>query len=263
MLRRVTGLVTSSQTDGVVTVTLRRPEKRNAMNQALIAELAETFTRWRGNDTVSVVVLTGEGSKAFASGGDLVELGAVRSDADALAFSTTTRAAFDTIRRFPVPVIAGLNGDALGGGAELAVACDVRFAARHARIGFLQGSLNISTAWGGGTDLFQLVGPARALLLLSTAEMLDVERALGLGLIDATAPADEPFSDALARFTARFAKRPPHVARAFKALAIAHRTNAPPAEMEAVETRAFTQTWVHPAHWDAVETVFTQRRREG
>lgn len=256
------GLVTSSDEGSVLTVTLRRPEKRNALSRPLIAELARTFTQWRDREDIAVAVLTGEGVKAFASGGDLRELGAVRSEADALAFAEETRTALDTIRRFPVPVVAALNGDALGGGAELALACDLRFAASHARIGFLQGTLNISTAWGGGTDLFRLVGPARALLLLSTAEALDAPRALSLGLIDAAADGAEPFAAALAGFVARLA-RPPQVARAFKSLAVAHRYGAPAAEMAAIETRELVRTWVHADHWAAVEAVFNRRGGNG
>ncbi len=253
------GLVSSSDDGGVLTVTLRRPEKRNALSRKLIAELAQTFTPWREREDIVVAVLTGEGDKAFASGGDLKELSAVRAEADVLAFAEETRAALDTIRRFPVPVVAALNGDALGGGAELALACDLRIAAPHARIGFLQGTLNISTAWGGGTDLFRLVGPSRALLLLVTAEALDANRALGLGLIDAVADTAQPFADALAGFVAPLAARRPQVARAFKSLAVAHRYGAPAAEMAAVETRAFAETWVHADHWAAVETVFNRR----
>ena len=247
----------------MLTVTLRRPEKRNALSRPLIAELARAFTSWRDREDIAVAVLTGEGDKAFASGGDLKELSAVRTEADCLAFAGETRAALDTIRRFPVPVVAALNGDALGGGAELAVACDIRIAAPHARIGFLQGTLNISTAWGGGTDLFRLVGPARAMLLLSTAEALDANRALGLGLIDAVADAAEPFAAAVAGFVGRLAVRRPQVARAFKSLAVAHRYGAAAAEMAAIETRAFAQTWVHADHWAAVETVFNRRGRDG
>ena len=259
----MTDLVTSGDAGGVLTVTLRRPEKRNALSRPLIAELARTFTGWRDRADIVVAVLIGEGGKAFASGGDLKELAAVRTEAESLAFAEDTRAALDTIRRFPVPVVAALNGDALGGGAELALACDIRFAAPHARIGFLQGTLAISTAWGGGTDLFRLVGPARALLLLATAEALGADRALGLGLIDAVADPAEPFADALAAFVGRLAVRRPQVMRAFKALAIAHRDGAPAADMAAIETRAFAETWVHADHWEAVDTVFNRRGRGG
>src|SRR5579872_215309 len=135
----------------ILTVTINRPETRNALSRPLIAELAATFTAWGAREDLVVAVLTGAGNKAFASGGDLKELSAVRSQAQALSFATEARSQLDAIRRFPVPVVAVLNGDALGGGAELALACDLRIAAPHARIGLLQARHNIATAWGGGS----------------------------------------------------------------------------------------------------------------
>src|SRR3546814_1013392 len=92
------------------------------------------------------------------------------------------RAVLEKLRSFPAPVIAALNGDAFGGGAELAMACDLRIAAGHAQIGFLQGKLAISTAWGGGPDLFAALGISRALRLLARAEILSAPRALDWGL---------------------------------------------------------------------------------
>ena len=249
-------LVATTAAGRVLSVTLRRPEKRNALSVSLIADLAAAFTRWRDCDDLCVAVLTGAGDRAFASGGDLRELAAVRTEAAALEFAETTRAALDTIRRFPVPVIAALNGDALGGGAELALACDVRIAAPHARIGFLQGTLAIASAWGGGTDLMRLLGSACALDLMCGADALPAERALTLGLIDHIVPAD-----GVAAFAARYAARRPQVARAFKSLAIAHRDGMPAAAMARLETRAFAKTWVHDDHWTAVDAVLNRLGR--
>lgn len=255
---RVSDLVASTAASGILSVTLHRPEKRNALNRAAIAALGETFARWSGDRDLSIAVLTGDGDKAFASGGDLRELSAVRTEAEAFAFAEETRQAFDAIRRFPVPVVAALNGDALGGGAELALACDMRIAAAHARIGFLQGTLAIGSAWGGGTDLFRLLGSARALALLCGAEALSADKALALGLVDAVASAGEPFPRAADAFVARFAARRPQVARAFKSLATAHREGAPSDIMKDIETRAFAETWVHDDHWTAVDAVLNR-----
>lgn len=135
-------MVATEFADGVLRLTLARPEKRNALSDGLIAAIGATFAEWSTREDVSLAVLTGSGDKAFASGGDLKELDALRGEAEARAFAARTRAAFDHIRRFPVPVLAILNGDALGGGAELAMACDQRLALAHARIGFLQAKLN-------------------------------------------------------------------------------------------------------------------------
>jgi enoyl-CoA hydratase len=248
-------LVTTEFDNGTLSLTLNRSEKRNALSRALIAEIAVAFTAWSENNDVVVAVLTGAGTKAFASGGDLDELNAIKTEAQAVSFAAETRAALDTIRRFPVPVIAVLNGDALGGGAELALACDLRIAAAHARIGFLQARLNIATAWGGGSDLFQLVGPSRALELLCTAPLLDAERALALGLLDAVAPADRDQVVFVSEYVKRFAAQKPQVMRAFKSLAIMHRFGAGPTDQAATEGARFALTWVHADHWAAVKAM--------
>jgi len=248
-------LVTTLFDNGTLSLTLNRPEKRNALSRALIAEIAAAFTAWSESDDVVVAVLTGAGTKAFASGGDLDELDAIKTEAQAVSFAAETRAALDTIRRFPVPVIAVLNGDALGGGAELALACDLRIAAAHARIGFLQARLNIATAWGGGSDLFQLVGPSRALELLCTAPLLDAERARALGLLDAVAPADRDQSGFVSEYVKRFAAQKPQVMRAFKSLAIMHRFGAGPSDKAATEGARFARTWVNADHWAAVKAM--------
>ena len=248
-------LVTTEFENGTLSLTLNRPEKRNALSRALIAQIAATFTAWSESDDVAVAVLTGAGTKAFASGGDLDELNAIKTEAQAVSFAAETRTALDTIRRFPVPVIAVLNGDALGGGAELALACDLRIAAAHARIGFLQARLNIATAWGGGSDLFQLVGPSRALELLCTAPLLDAERALALGLLDAVAPADRDQVVFVGEYVKRFAAQKPQVMRAFKSLAIMHRFGAGPSDKAATEGARFARTWVNADHWAAVKAM--------
>lgn len=247
----MSGLVTTTFEGGILTATLQRPEKRNALSRALIADIAAIFRQWSERDEVVAAVLTGAGDKAFASGGDLKELEALRTEEQAAAFAAETRAALDTIRRFPVPVVALLNGDALGGGAELALACDMRVAVAHARIGFLQGRLNIATAWGGGTDLFGLLPPSRALHLLCTAEVLDAARALEIGLIDAVAPVQEGEGFVRA-YLARLSAQKPQVMRAFKSLAIMSRFGAAPRDKAESEGARFAATWAHEDHWAAV-----------
>jgi enoyl-CoA hydratase len=256
----VSELLTIAFDDGILRVTLNRPEKRNALSRPLLAEIARAFSDWSPRAEVVAAVLTGAGDKAFASGGDLDELNAIRTEADALAFSHETRAALDAVRHFPAPVIAVLNGDALGGGAELALACDLRIAAAHARIGFLQARLAITTAWGGGPDLFRLVGPSRALELLCTAELLDARRALALGLVEAVAADGESGAEFAASYVARFAARKPQVTRAFKSLAMLHRAQASPADKAAAESAGFARAWAHDDHWAEVEAMGRNRR---
>lgn len=239
----------------VLTVTINRPEKRNALSRAVLEELRQTFTATASNEAIRVAVLRGAGEKSFAAGGDLRDLSTIRTRDGATEMANQAKAVLDSIRNFPLPVVAALNGDALGGGAELAAACDFRILAAHARIGFIQGKLNISTAWGGGIDLLQLVGPAIGLRLLSRSELLDAPVALSMGLVDAVAKPDQSLDDLLQTFLAPMLRQAPQVMRAFKALALQVRAGRPRSELEALETDLFSGTWIHEDHWTAADNL--------
>ncbi len=245
---------------GVLDVTINRPEKRNALSRTLLGELKRVFSESAGADGLRVAVLRGAGDKSFAAGGDLRDLAQVRTREEARRMAEEGQAALDAIRLFTVPVVAALNGDALGGGAELALACDFRVAASHAHIGFIQGRLNIATAWGGGGDLMRLVGAARALRLLAAGELLDAAGAQDLGLVDEVVAPGEPLQALIDRFIAPFLRQAPQVLRGFKALAAAIRKGLPGAEIREIETRHLIETWVHPDHWQAADKVLDARR---
>ncbi|MFQ5755405.1 MAG: enoyl-CoA hydratase/isomerase family protein [Acidiferrobacterales bacterium] len=241
--------------DGVLRVTINRPEKRNALSRAVLDELRETFTTATDDTHLLIAVLRGAGDKSFAAGGDLRDLSSVRTRRQIAEMTAEARAALDAIRCFPLPVVAALNGDALGGGAELAVACDFRVFAVHARIGFIHGRLNIATAWGGGIDALQLLGTATGLRLLSRAELLDAATALAIGLADVVASQGEDLDDALQRFLEPLLRQAPQVLRAFKALALQTRLARPRKELVDLETKLFSDTWVHPDHWAAADKI--------
>ncbi len=244
--------------DAVLWVCINRPEKRNPLNRAVLDELGRVFRDYAGDASLRAAVVTGAGDRSFAAGGDLKEFAALRSEADAETLFSSANEALGTIRRFPVPVIAALNGVALGGGAELALACDFRVAARHASIGFVQGRLNISTGFGGGTDLMQLLGARRALALLISAEVLDASGAAAAGIFDQVAAESETLEDCVERFLAPFRKQAPQVLRAFKAQALGHRLGLARAEREAAERAEFVRTWVHPDHWAAADRLLAR-----
>ncbi len=233
-------------------VTINRPERRNALSLDLLDQLGNVFTKVASDESLKCAVLTATGDRCFAAGGDLKELDAVRADADTLSMSRRARAALDTIRQFPVPVIAALNGHALGGGAELAMACDLRVAAHQAELGFVQGQLNVTTAWGGGIDLLALLGPARGLALLLEARRIPAVEALQLGLLQRVSAPHESVSDCTDSFIEPLLQRPVHVLRACKALALEHR-RALHQRLTAVEERGFIASWVHADHWAAAE----------
>jgi enoyl-CoA hydratase len=246
-------LVEAKRTADSLGLTIARAGKRNALSFALIRALGAELAVARDDAALKFLVLTGAGDKAFCSGADLQDMNAVRTREAARAMAEEYRGVLDAVRQFPVPVIAAVNGDALGGGAELAMACDMRVAAGHARIGFLQGMLAISTAWGGGLDLLDAVGRSRALRLLASAEILDARTALEIGLFNAVAEPGETLDLAVERFCAPFRQRTARVMRGFKALAVARASGADHAGLAAVETGHLVDTWTHEDHWAAVE----------
>jgi enoyl-CoA hydratase len=217
--------------------------------------LRETFERHATDESLGVATLTGAGDKSFAAGGDLRDLATVRTVEEAEIMADQAKAALDAIRRFPVPVVAALNGDALGGGAELAASCDFRVAASHARIGFIQGRLNIATAWGGGIDLARIVGTTAALRLVARSELLSGHEALALGLVDVAAGEGQSLDDCLEAFLAPIMRQTPHVLRAFKTLNLGSRRDLPRDQLMQLETRLFADTWAHQDHWDAADKL--------
>ena len=239
-------------------LTINRPEKRNALSLELLDRIGSTFAQHAVDTTLKCAVLTASGDRCFAAGGDLRELEAVRSEADTLAMSRRARAALEQVRQFPVPVVAALNGHALGGGAELSMACDLRIATANTELGFLQAQLNVTTAWGGGIDLLAALGSARALQILLEARRIPAAEALQLGLVQRVCASDETLTDCTAAFVAPFLERPVQVLRAYKAIALANR-RALHERLSTQEEQGFTATWVHADHWVAAEKALAPR----
>lgn len=243
------------RTGEVLRVRIDRPEKHNALSRACLAELGAAFADHAADPQIKAAVLTGTGEKAFAAGGDLREFSALRSDSEARALFSLAHAALERVRTFPVPVVAALNGLAVGGGAELALACDFRVASAHATIGYVQARLNISSGFGGGADLLGLLGPSRGLLFALRAETLRAAEARAAGLVDDVAREGEPLEACVERFLAPLLKQAPQVIRAWKAMALAERRRVDAAAAHEVELDAFARTWVHADHWAAADKV--------
>lgn len=242
---------------GAVWITLDRAHKHNALARPVLAELAAAVRKAGAREDVRYIVLTGAGERYFAAGGDLRDLANVRDEAAVLAMMDEAGDALDAIRACPVPVIAYLNGDAIGGGAELALACDMRLQSAHARIGFIQAKLAITSAWGGGPDLFQLIGPAHAMRMMSRCELVGAEQALAWGLADAVI-ADGAQGQDLAAFTKPLDACAAQVLRGIKAQAIAARQGLGWQAHRAVEKKHLAQTWLHDDHWAASEKLLSK-----
>lgn len=253
-------IVVDQRADGLCTITIDRPQKHNALARSVLAAIAVAVDHASHLPQTRLLLLTGAGDKYFAAGGDLQDLSSVRDEAAANAMADEARLALDTIRRAPVPVIAVLNGDAIGGGAELALACDMRLQAATARIGFIQARLAITSAWGGGADLFQLVGGARAIRMMSRCELVDAQQALAWDLADGVLNDGLDGSD-LQAFLEPMLGVAPQVLRGIKAQAIAWRFGASSDAARAVERHHLVGTWLHEDHWAASDRLLARSKR--
>jgi len=189
-----------SSRDWIATVTVNRPSVRNALNVRTVQELGKVFEQIKNDPAVRVVILTGSGDKAFVAGADISEINAL-DEASGAEFSRKGQQVFDAIEFLGKPVIAAVNGYALGGGCELAMACTVRVAAENALFGQPEVKLGLIPGYGGTQRLPRIVGKAPALRLLLTGETIAASEALRLGLVEEVVPAEALISraEALAR----------------------------------------------------------------
>lgn len=173
----------NSLEDGILTVIINRPEKMNALNKKVLEELSKTVDEIYSNDKIKCAIITGSGSKAFVAGADIS--GFLQLDAaEANSLSKTGHAVFDRIEQCNKPVIAAINGFALGGGCELAMACHFRLASENAKFGQPEVNLGLIPGYGGTQRLTQLVGKGKAMELMMTANIIDANEAKQLGLVN-------------------------------------------------------------------------------
>ena len=234
--------------DGLAVLTIDRPHARNAIALDTIDQLEKALDAAAGARTL---VIKGAGDRAFVSGGDLKELSTLRTEEDASAMAKRMRSICDQLASFPAPVIAALNGHAFGGGAEVAVAADIRVAADDIKIAFNQVELEIMPAWGGAERLAALVGNGRALLLAGTGRTLNAVEAERIGLVDLVLP--RPSFDEGWRSVARSLAR--HPATEIK------RVISEVSPDEAIAS--FARLWVADAHWRAAERVMNRSAKPG
>ena len=173
--------------DGIGLLTLNRPDVMNAVNRALLAELHAILQTWRRDPAVRVIVVTGAGEKAFSAGADLKERATLQPD-EVRQFLALIRDTFTLVETMPQPVIAALNGLALGGGLEFALACDIRLAAESASLGLTETALGIIPGAGGTQRLPRLIGPGRAKEMIFTARRVPAREAEAWGLVNRVVP---------------------------------------------------------------------------
>jgi enoyl-CoA hydratase len=176
--------------DRIAWITLQRPEKLNALNNEVLKELEQAFASLEFDDQVGAVVLTGSGEKAFVAGADIAELASLDT-ASARRQALAGQAVFERIESFPKPVIAAVNGFALGGGCELALACHIRIASENAKFGLPEVSLGVIPGYGGTQRLPRLVGKGVALDMILSGEMVAAADAYRTGLVSRVFPQAE------------------------------------------------------------------------
>ena len=172
------------QAEGIATIYINRPEKLNALNKATIRELHDTLQLVENNSEVRVIIITGSGEKAFVAGADIAEFAHFSAEEGAQLAAQGQQILFNFIENLKTPVIAAINGFALGGGLELAMACHIRIASDNAKMGLPETSLGVIPGYGGTQRLAQLVGKGRAMEMILTAGMITAEDAYRTGLVN-------------------------------------------------------------------------------
>ena len=182
--------VRTENKDGVLVITIDRPKSLNALNAQTVGEISSAFEAARMDDSVKVVIVTGGGEKAFVAGADITEL-AQMTPITGKAVAENGQRVFRTIEKFPKPVIAAINGFALGGGCELALACHIRIASEKAQLGLPEVTLGIIPGYGGTQRMARLLGKGKALELILTGDRIPAAEAERIGLVNKVVPAEE------------------------------------------------------------------------
>jgi enoyl-CoA hydratase len=242
--------------DRLATLTINRPEVRNAIDLDTMDELESAVAVLEAERTIQAVIVTGAGG-TFVSGGDLKSLETVQGIEAGRAMSRKMQGVLLRLEGLEVPVIAAIEGHALGGGAEVALASDIRIAASDARIGFKQIAMGIMVGWGGGQRLRALVGRGRALEMLILADVVTGEEAYRLGLVSHVVPPGKALAEAEA-LARRVAAQPPLAVRAIKR-ALYQGETMPHDRGIAYEAECFAVLWGSRDHAEAVKAYFEKR----
>jgi 3-hydroxypropionyl-coenzyme A dehydratase len=168
--------------DNIALITINRPGVLNAINVEVIAELSQAIDIVSADDSVKVVIITGKGERSFCAGADIryvININAIEAE----RYASSVHDMLNKIENLEKPVIAAINGYALGGGCEIALACDIRIASSNAKIGQTEVIIGIPPGWGGTQRMLRIVGPAKAKELIFTGKMITADEALGIGLV--------------------------------------------------------------------------------
>ena len=237
--------------DGILTFTINRVEKRNAVNDEVMDGLSKVITYIKDRDDVRFLVITGSGEKAFCSGGDLSQFHNLKTEEQALQMLSKMGKILYELATLKVPTIALINGAAVGGGCEIATACDFRLVASHAKCGFIQGTLSITSGWGGGTYLLERgLRHDRALKMLIDAKAYPAHYLAEIGWATEVFEGDKEV--ALKKFITEMSKIHPSVHQAYKEIVLRkwRENNLYNRVMEEIQLCA--KLWESDSHHEAV-----------
>ena len=204
--------ITTSLENGILLITINRPDKMNALNKTVMDELSNAIDEVYKHPDIKSAIITGAGSKAFVAGADISEFLGLKAE-EGMDLAKKGQDIFLKIEQSPKPIIAAVNGFALGGGCELAMACHFRIAAENARFGQPEVNLGLIPGYGGTQRLTQLIGKGRAIELMITGNMLDAAGALQYGLVNYVVPQEELITKARSILETANSKAPLAVAR--------------------------------------------------
>jgi enoyl-CoA hydratase len=246
-----------SLNEGILTLTINRPDKLNALNAALILQLNQALKEASANQAVRVIIITGSGSKAFVAGADISEFANYSVEEGKKLSADGHKLLFNYIENLNKPVIAAVNGFALGGGFELALSCHVRVGSKSAKVGFPEVNLGVIPGYGGTQRLSMLCGKGKAFELILTADMLGAEQALGLGLFNHVVEESELLDFCKAMAKRMISKSPNAIQRAIRAINAQHPS---PSDAYSTEIDQFGLCFGTP---DFIEgtTAFLEKRK--
>lgn len=252
----MSGIEYQVESSGIATLAVNRPEVRNALDWEAMLTISEVLQRAAKTPDLRALIITGRGN-TFIAGGDMKALAPYDTRRDGLRLSKLMGKALEGLRSLPFPTIAAINGPARGGGAEIAVACDLRVMAEGADIGFVQASLGIATGWGGARYLLQILGYPKALDLLATGRVLTAEEAKDLGLADHLVKAGGALAAAY-ELAQQIAKHPVEAVRAAKSL-LRYALTAPLVAKPA-EQKLFATLWASEFKRKVVAERFLKKK---
>jgi enoyl-CoA hydratase len=253
-------ILVESEETGVCWLTINRPEIRNAIDYDVMDELKEAIEMARKSDFIKVLVITGAGDKAFCSGGDLSVFHQLRTKEEAFKMLSKMGSILYSLCTFPKPTVALINGTAVGGGCEIASACDFRYAKTGTKLGFIQGNLAITTGWGGASMLLEKIPYDFALHMLYSGKILTAEEAAQLGFIHKILDGD--LKQACRQIILPYINKSVNVLSAYKMALVTKWKNANLKERMFEEIERCSILWESEEHHQAVDSFIHNRKKE-